>query len=178
MEFNTKQETINNEQKKFNDASRVLAMQSQIMQLDENIRFGYSTTEKTHEGKGSSSLKLLQRGTPARVTIPYEVLVSLIEKVHMLDASVCSLVNVTKKSSLSEEEKKSTLSIALVFLSNILDFYGMVRDGGIEYLLPINNLGKELIGLPNAQQELEDKINNYSPKVKSTKEACDKIISA
>lgn len=178
MDFNAKQDTINKEQKKFNDASRVLAMQAQIMQMDENIWFGYSTIDRTHEGKGCSSLRILQKGTPAKVRIPYEALTSLIEKVHMMDVSVCSLVNVAKNSDLTNEEKKSTLSIALIYLDSIIQFYEMAGGKQIDYLLPINDLGNGLIGLPSAQAKLETTTKRYSEKVKAVKEECEKIINA
>lgn len=178
MDFNAKQDIINNEQKRFNDASRILAMQAQIMQLDENIRFGYSTSDRTHEGKGCSSLRILQKGTPAKVTIPYEALLALIEKVHMLDVSVCSLINVAKDSDLTVEEKKSTLPIALIYLDSIIQFYEMAGSKHIDYILPINVVDNELIGLPSAQAKLEKITQRYAEKVKAVREECEKIINA
>lgn len=176
LRFNENQEEINKRQKRFNDASRVMSMQAQIMQIDESIRYGFSTTDRIHEGRGSASLRNLQKGTPANVRIPYEVLLSLIDRVHMLDVSVSSLVNVTNSSDLTEEERKSTISIALVYIENMLLFYEMVSSHNIEYLLPISELGNELMDLPTAQETVIAKIKPDEEKLHTVREVCISII--
>ena len=176
LKFNQDQERINKAQRKFNDASRVLSMQTQIMQLDENIRFGYSTKDYTHEGRGSSSLCNLQKGTPANVKIPYDVLLSVIDKAYMLDVSVTSLVNVAKESDLSDEERKATMSIALVYIENLLHFYEMASTHEIEYLLPMSEVGNELIGLPKAQETIRSRTDMYADKLRLIEETCNSFI--
>lgn len=167
---------FNAQQISINDASRILTMQSQIIQMDENIHFAYSTIDKTFEGKGCASLRLLQKGEPSNVRIPYEVLKSLIERVHILDVSVSSLVNVTKASSVSDSEKKSTCSIAMVYITELLYFYNLIANDQVEYLLPINEVGNELINQSSARKFLENKVYLYLKNLTSLKKACEGII--
>lgn len=176
LKFNEDQQKINKEQKKFNDASRVLSMQTQVMQIDDSIRYGFSTVDRTHEGRGSASLRNLQKGTPANVRMPYEVLLSLIDRVHMLDVSVSSLVNVANTSELTDDEKKSTMAIALVYIEDILFFYEMVYSHNIEYLLPISEVGNELVGLPAAQVKISAKTRPYAVKLRVVREVCNSIV--
>ncbi len=164
---------INKEQKRFNDESRILSMQTQIMQLNDNIRFGYSSFIENTVGGGCSSLRNLQRGTPAKVTIPYDELMALIQKVHILDVAVCSLINVTNEADLKMEEKKSTLAIALFYIDDILHFYDMVESEQIDFLLPLDNAGSELISLSIAQSNLKGLTKSYSLGVHSSKGVCD-----
>lgn len=178
LKFNEEQDKINKEQKKFNDASRIMSMQSHVMQIDDSIRYGYSIVDRTLEGRGSSSLKNLQKGTPAHVRITYEVLLSLIEKVHMLDVSVASLVNVANGSDLTIDEKKATMSIASVYIEDIMQFYKMAGSHEIDYLLPVNELGNELIGELPAQERIRTLTQGYSNKIQQVKELCDNIIKA
>lgn len=176
LKFNEKQDTINNEQKKFNDASRVLSMQAQLMQIDDSIRYGFSSMGRIHEGRGSSSLRNLRKGTPADVKIPYEVLITLIDRVHMLDVSVSSLVNVAIQSALTEAEKRSIMAIARVYLEDILNFYEMVDSHNIDYLLPLCEAGNELIGLSSAQEAISTKIKSYAEKLREASDVCKIII--
>ena len=176
LKFNEDQEKINKEQKKFNDASRVLSMQTQVMQIDDSIRYGFSTADRVHEGRGSASLRNLQKGTSANVRMPYEILISLIDRVHMLDVSVSSLVNVANTSKLTDDEKKSTTAIALVYIEDILVFYEMAYSHNIEYLLPINEVGNELIDLPTAQETISAKTRPYAEKIRAVREVCNSIV--
>lgn len=177
LKFNEDQDKINKAQRVFNDASRILSMQAQIMQLDNNIRFGYSTRDRMHEGNGCSSLRILQKGTPAEVRIPYDILIGLIEKVHILDVSVSSLVNVTNESALSDDEKKATMSIALIYIHDILDFYEMAKTHNVDYLLPLSEVGNELLDLPTAQETIKTRTDNYAYKLRATKDLCEKTLS-
>lgn len=172
LKFNQDQDEINKEQRKFNDASRILSMQTQIMQLDGNIRFGYSTKDHTLEGRGCSSLRNLQKGTPANVKMPYEELVSLIEKAHMLEVSVTSLVNVANESVLSDDEKKATMSIALVYVEELLHFYEMASLHEIEYMLPVSERGIYLITLSDAQEKINARTDVYAEKLRVIKNNC------
>ena len=176
VKFNEKQDTINNDQKKFNDASRVLSMQAQVMQIDDSIRYCFSSMNRVHEGRGSFSLRNLRKGPPADVQIPYEVLMTLIDRVHMLDVSVSSLVNVTKDSTLTVEEKRSIMAIALLYLEDILIFYEMVDSHNIDYILPLCEVGNELIGLPSAQEAISTKTKSYAEKVREASDVCKTII--
>lgn len=178
LEFNEKQDRINKEQKKFNDASRVLSMQAQVMQIDDSIRYGYSIVNCNLEGRGSASLKNLQKGTPANVSITYEVLLTLLERVHMLDVSVSSLVNVANESDLTIDEKKAVISIALVYIGDIMQFYEMSGSQQIDYLLPINELGNELIGELPAQERINMLTQKYTEHLQKAKNICDNIINA
>lgn len=172
LKFNEQQDKINKEQKKFNDASRVLSMQAQVMQIDDSIRYGYSIVDRTLEARGSASLKILQKGTPANVRITYEGLLSLIERVHMLDVSVASLVNVANGSDLTLDEKKATMSIAYIYIEDIMQFYEMAASHEIEYLLPVNELGNELIEELPAQERIKTLLQDFSNNLRQTKELC------
>lgn len=168
---------FNAQQTSINDASRILTMQSQIIQIDENIHFAYSALDKSFEGKGCASLRLLQKGEPSNVQIPYEVLKTLMERVHILDVSVSSLVNITKASSVSESEKKSTCAIAMAYITELLYFYNLIANGQIEYLLPIDDVGNELINQPSAKEYLENKARLYLENLTSLKTICEDIIN-
>lgn len=172
LKFNQEQDKINKAQRKFNDASRILTMQTQIMQLDENICFGYSTKDCILEGRGSSCLRNLQKCTPANVKILYEVLISLIDKVHMLDVSVASLVNVANDSALSEDEKKATMSIALVYIEDLLSFYEMVSAHEIEYVFPTSGGKTEL----NVHEKIKARTDVYAKNLRVIKEKCNSLI--
>lgn len=168
---------FNRQQMSINDASRILTMQSQIIQMDDNIRYAYSTADRVHEGKGCASLRVLMKGTPSNVRIPYDTLKALIERVHILDVSVSSLVNVTKSSSLSKSEKKSTCSIAMVYVTELLQFYKLIANEEIEYLLPINEAGNELINQSSAKAYLENIARLYLESLTSLKSICEDIIN-
>lgn len=167
---------INNEQIKFNDASRMLTIQAHIMQIDESIHYGYSTSSHFQEGRGVATLHNLQKGTSSDVRIPYEVLISLIERVHVLDVSVKSIVNIACDSRVSEEEKKHTIFIALTYIEQIIQFYEMVKSHQIEYILPINELGNELIGLSSSREFLAAKTKLYLGPLRDAMNKCKKII--
>lgn len=172
MEFNERQDRINNKQNVFNDASRVLSMQAHIMQIDNTIRYVYTTNSHAVEGKGYSKLSLLHKDALVDVKILYDELTSLIEKVHILDVSVCSLVSFTNGSQLSDEEKRSTMSIALIYLNKILDFYNMAQKHDIDYILPLNEVGNLLIDQPTAQDNIVKLTVQYSNQLRSAKETC------
>ena len=176
LEFNTRQEDINEKQNMFNDASRVLSMQAHIMQIDDNIRYVYTSSSRVIEGIGYSKLFLLQKNVLLDVKITFEELMSLIEKVHILDVSVCSLVRFTNDSTLSNEEKQSTMSIALIYINKILDFYQMAEGHDIEYILPINEIGNVLINEPTAQESITKLTKQYSVQLKSAQNFCKALI--
>ena len=176
LKFNEEQAEINKEQKIFNDSSRVLSMQAQVMQIDDSIRYGFSSTDRTHEGRGCASLRNLQKGTPANVRIPYSVLISLIDRVHMLDVSVSSLVYVAKTSELTDGERKSIIAISLVYIEDILSFYEMADSHNIEYILPLSEVGNELISLPSAQDTISAKTKLYAEKLSAIKKECINIL--
>lgn len=177
LRFNTKQDTINNDQKKFNDASMVLSMQTQIMQLDNSIRYYYTTYDAVVEGRGYSSLSVLKRGTAAKVAIAYDEFLSLIEKIHILEVSVCSLVTLTQKSSLSEEEKQSTCSITRVYLNAIKNFYAMAEQKEIDFLVPLDENGDELIKTADAQKVIIERVSNYRSQLDIVIVKCEKKVA-
>ena len=168
---------FNRQQMSINDASRILTMQSQILEMDDNILYAYSTADRVHEGKGCASLRVLLKGAPSNVQIPYDMLKTLLERVHILDVSVSSLVNVTKASMISESEKKSTCSIAMVYITELLHFYNLIANGQIEYLLPIDDVGNELINQPSAKEYLEKKARLYLENLTFLKTICEDIIN-
>ena len=178
LEFNIRQEGINKQQSMFNDASRVLSMQAHIMQIDNSIRYLYTSRGHAVEGTGCSKLSLLQRNVLIDVKITYEELMSLIEKVHILDVSVCSLVLFTNGSELSSEEKRSTMSIALIYIDKILGFYKMAEEYDIDYILPINEIGNLLIDQPTAQEKISMLTKQYSDQLKTAREICMTSIKA
>ena len=94
----------------------------------------------------------------------------------MLDVSVSSLVNVANTSKLTDDEKKSTMAIALVYIEDILVFYEMAYSHNIEYLLAINEVGNELIDLPTAQETISAKTRPYAEKIRAVREVCNSIV--
>ena len=137
IRINQKQTEFNDKQIKYNDATRILSLQTQIMQIDDSIRFGYCTKSSLQEGRGCSSLSLLQKGTLEEVSILYDELEMLIDKVHMLEKSNALLIEIVNKSDLLEEEKRAALIIPQIYLNEIKQFYDLVLSDKVDYILPI-----------------------------------------
>lgn len=158
MKFNKKQAEINDEQRKFNDASRIISLQSQVLLTDENIKFCYSCSGRTYQGEGVASLQYLRKGLKTNVAIPYEELTDLIEKIHILEMAVCSLVDTIEKSSLDETDKISTLSTAKVYIDAIKLFFEMLDQDNIDYILPLESEHGEF----NKKGSISEKIGRYN----------------
>lgn len=152
LEFNAKQDRINQEQQKFNDANRILSMETHILHLDDNLHFGFSGFGKSLEGHGVSSLRLLEEGL-GEISIAKSELEFIIDRVHVIETAVCSMVSFLNQINISKEEKKASFDMAFMYLSYIKSFYENVTTRKIKWLLAVDELdyvedpAVEMIGL-------------------------------
>lgn len=162
--FNEKQDSINKEQQKFNDANRILAMESHILHLDENLNYGYTGFGRTLEGHGVSSLRLLEAGNQD-IAIARSELEYIIDRVHVIETGVCSMVDYLGKSHLEIEEKEASYGMAEMYLSHIVDFYSNVINQRIKLFLAVEDLHWEEIGAENPNVIMIDRTRSYQERV-------------
>lgn len=172
LAFNKDQDKINKEQQKFNDANRILAMESHILHLDESLSYGFTGFGKTLEGHGVSSLRLLVCGPDEDITIVGNELEYIIDRVHIIDIALCSMVDYIGKSSLGAEEKKSTIGMAELYLTYIYGFYSDVTDRNIKWIPAIADLHGEEMGIKTTNGEMSNKTHLYQARIRPTLEFC------
>lgn len=175
LRFNNKQYSINKEQQRFNDANRILAMESHILHLDENLFYGYTGFGSTLEGHSVSSLRLL---VGKSITIAESELEHIIDRVHIIDIALCSMVDYLEKCSLGAEEKKSTICMADLYLTYIHGFYNDVTQGNIKGIPSIAEVYCELIGAESSYERIKQKTLLYQDKIKPYIATCKKTLSA
>lgn len=175
LAFNKDQDKINKEQQKFNDANRILAMESHILHLDESLFYGYTGFGSTLEGHSVSSLRLL---VGKSITIAESELEHIIDRVHIIDIALCTMVDYLEKCSLGAEEKKSTICMADLYLTYIHGFYNDVTEGNIEGIPSIAEVYCELIGAESSYERIKQKTLLYQDKIKPYIATCKKTLSA
>lgn len=159
---------INREQRKFNDANRVMNMSMQVTQRADELHFGYSSNHGIMIGKGLSSIQLLDRSI-ANIGIAEEEFELLFEKVQQLDNMTTLLyLTLTDKSlSLDENEKKIMLESLKTYLVKFSFFYSLILESRI-------------VILPNAERKKQNSIDilaRNASKVKELKSLVDDRIS-
>lgn len=134
---------INREQRKFNDANRVMNMSMQIAQRADELHFGYSSNQGVMIGKGLSSIQLLDRSI-ANIGIAEEEFELLLEKVRQLDTMTTLLyLTLTDESlSLDINEKKLMLESLKTYLEKYSFFYGLILESRI-VILPHAGIQKQ-----------------------------------
>ena len=177
MDFNAKQDAINKEQQKFNDANRILAMESHILHLDENLNYAFTVLGNTLEGHGISSLKLLVGGPDRDIVVVREELEHVIDRVHVIDIALCSMVQYIIKSSLDPEEKKSSIGMAELYLSYIDDFYCDLTAGKIKLIFAIDDLHWEAVDAENPYEEMKKKTHTYQVRIEPYLNTCRKSLA-
>ena len=167
--FNTKQESINAEQEKYNDANKVLSLESHIFHMDENLRFGVTDNSKTILCNGISDLKRLYDGTIENAGIATNELEKTVDRVHIIAAAISSLISILDKSKLEIEEKSAAYGMAEMYLSSISDFYGSVSSGRVSIILssPAEVHANQVDGLKREDVVIRDKCSAYYQAIKS-----------
>lgn len=173
LAFNKDQDKINREQQKFNDANRILAMESHILHLDENLFYGYTGFGSTLEGHSVSSLRLL---VGKSITIAESELEHIIDRVHIIDIALCTIVDYLEKCSLGAEEKKSTICMADLYLTYIHGFYNDVTVGNIKGIPSIAEVYCEVIGAESSSERIKQKTLSYQEKIKPYLATCKKTL--
>lgn len=171
LAFNKKQDSINKEQQKFNAANRILAMETHILHLDENLNYGYSGFGRTLEGHGVSSLRLLEARNQD-ISIAQSELDYIIDRVHVIETAVCSMVDFLGQSGLEREEKKASYGMAEMYLSYIRDFYGHVINERIKCFFAIEDLHWEEEGLKNPIVIMVERTRSYQERVTPYLDLC------
>ena len=175
LRFNKKQYSINKDQQRFNDANRILAMESHILHLDENLFYGFTGVGRTLEGHSVSSLRLL---VGKSITIAESELEHIIDRVHIIDIALCTMVDYLEKCSLGTEEKKSTICMADLYLNYIYRFYNDVTDGNIKGISSIAEGYCEVIGAESSSERIKQKTQSYQKKIKPYLATCQKTLNA
>ena len=170
LDFNTKQDKINQEQQKFNDANIILSMETHILHLDDNLHFGYSGFGKSLEGHGVSSLRLLEKGI-GDISIAKSELEFVIDRVHVIETALSSMVSFLNQIKISKEEKNASFGMALMYLSYIKSFYENVKSRKIKWLLAIDELDYVI----DPSNEMIEKCSVYIEEVKFTIDNCHQI---
>lgn len=173
LRFNNKQYSINKEQQRFNDANRILAMESHILHLDENLFYGFTGFSGTLEGHSVSSLRLL---VGKSITIAESELEHIIDRVHIIDIALCTMADYLEKCSLGAEEKKSTICMADLYLTYIHGFYNDVTDGNIKWISSIAEVYCEVIGAESSSERIKQKTLSYQEKIKPYLATCKKTL--
>lgn len=177
LEFNERQDAINKEQRKFNDANRILAMESHILHLDENLNYGYTCFGRAFEGHGVSSLRLLVCRTDNDIVIVQSELEFLIDRVHIIETALCSMIDYINKSSLVAEERKSTIAMAELYLSYIHGFYGDVTAGKIQLIYAVADLYWEEFDAQDPDEQIKGKTRLYQDRTQMYLDICHKELA-
>ena len=119
-----------------------------------------------------SSLRLLVCGPDEDITIVGNELEYIIDRVHIIDIALCSMVDYIGKSSRGAEEKKSTIGMAELYLTYIYDFYSDVTDKNIKWIPAIADLHREEMGVKAPKGEMSNKTHLYQARVRTTLELC------
>lgn len=172
LEFNKRQDKINKEQQKFNDANRILSMESHILHLDENLNYGYTCFGRAFEGHGVSSLRLLVSRTDDDIIIVQSELEFLIDRVHIIETALCSMVDYVKSSSLVSEEIKSSIAVAELYLNYVHDFYSNVTKERIKLIPAIADLHWEALGAQNPYEQIKRKTELYQKRTQLYLDIC------
>lgn len=174
LEFNKRQDEINKDQQKFNDANRILSMESHILHLDENLYYAYTCFARAFEGHGVSSLRLLVSRTDNDIAIVQSELEFLIDRVHIIETALCSMVDYINKSSLVAEERKSTIAMAELYLSYIHGFYGDVTAGKIQLIHAVADLHCEELDAQDPDEQIKGKTRLYRDRTQMYLDICHK----
>lgn len=166
LAFNEEQKSINTEQKKFNDANRILSMETHVLHMDENLHFGPTDSQRTIPCNGISDLKLLFDGTINNVGISANELEKTVDRVHLIETAVSSLIGFLDKSCLEIEEKRASYGMAEMYLSSISDFYGSIVSGNVNVFLSIPGLHSEQIDEKRQDDRIKDNCSAYYTKIK------------
>lgn len=177
LEFNKRQDKINKEQQKFNDANRILSMESHILHLDENLNYGYTCFDRAFEGHGVSSLRLLVSRTDDDIIIAQSELEYIIDRSHIIETALCSMVDYIKKSSLMAEERQSTIAMAELYLSYIHSFYSDVTKERIKLIPAIADLHWEALGAQNPYEQIKRKTEKYQDRTQMYLDICHKELA-
>lgn len=160
LDFNAKQERINDEQRHFNDANRLMSMEAHIIQMDENLRYAFSGLGRILEGHGVASLKMLADNS-SEVKIVRTELENIIAKVHVIETALCAMVDFLNKSSLEKEEKTASFGMVEMYLENICIFYQDVVSQRISWISTVDDIHYDAIGLPDPVKEMKTKAAQY-----------------
>ncbi len=176
QEFNSTQEKINQEQRLFNDANRLMSMEAHILHLDENMTFYFSGLNSVLPGKGVASLYLLEKNGTNNQIVRTE-LEHLVARVYVIDSAVCSMVNFLKQSQLSKEEITASICLAEMYLSSINSFYKNVECHKIDWISSMNDLHWDSLGLTDPAEEMMKKAKSHRERTDSYLNTCRDILA-
>ena len=165
---------FNREQTKFNDANRLLAMETHISQLDRDLEIVFSTTQRKEKAYGLSQLKVLYN-TGTVINLPD--LDSVINRLHVIESAILALYSVVNNSKIEQEQKLISLGIVELYLSQISTFYGSVLNESIAIIPSIMDIHASDVGESNPKDLIKDKCNKYLESTKSFLTKCQKDIS-
>lgn len=136
---------INHEQKKFNDATRILSMETFISQMANNICFGYSSMRGIEEGRGLKDVLLLNKTLYNGVGIAEGEFINLYGSIRTLDNSLSLMYNLlmSNDSELEYTQKRFVANNLLYYYKTIFGFYQMVSSSNIE-IFPVYSDTKQV----------------------------------
>lgn len=161
----TEQLKFNKEQTKFNDANRILSMETHLLHLDDYLHFGPTDSKNTIQCNGITDLKRLFDGSIENVGIAANELEKTIDHVHIIDTAASSLISFLNQSGLDIQEKKASYTMAEMYLSNISDFYGKVAEGQVQIFFPDSELNGGQSG-KKRQDEIKKNCSAYNKAIK------------
>lgn len=159
LEFNAKQDKINDEQKKFNDANRIMSMEAHILHMNENLSFGFSGLGRTLEGRGVESLHLLADNGDVRIVM--SELEHVISRVHVIETALCAMLDFLERSQIEKEEKAASYGMSEMYLADINTFYGNVATHRVNWIASKDDLHWEVVGLPNPFEAMMERARLY-----------------
>lgn len=163
---------INKEQKRFNDANRILNMSAHISQMVDSLRFCYSSNQGVMVGHGLSTIPILD-SLSSGVGIAEEEFNQLFEKIIQLDTiTTFYFLTLTDNTlDLSENEKSLLLQSLSPVLEKYSMFYNLVLESRIS-VFPIFNQQNSLSYNPIEKyklraQDLKKNVDERIAKCKS-----------
>ncbi len=136
LDYNKKQDRINQEQ-------QILSLETHILHLDENLQFAFSGLGRSLEGRGISSLRLLSESS-GDISIAKSELDYIIDRVHIIETAICSMVSFIDKSDVSSDEIKASIEMADMYFLYIKDFYDCVSSHRIKWFLSLEELDSNI----------------------------------
>lgn len=132
LDYNKNQDRINQEQ-------QILSLETHIIHLDENLHFAFSGFGRSLEGRGISSLRLLSDSS-GDISIAKSELDYIIDRVHIIETAVCSMVSFIEKTDVFPDEIMASIEMADMYLLYIKDFYDCVSSHRIKWFLSLDEL--------------------------------------